>query len=308
MNTENKLIEDFLQTTCRFITTEERAKDIRDELLDHLENHKASFYSQGFSEEEATKEALKQMGDPCILGKSYKDPLHNRCLLLAGILGIMLLLSTLRPFFSTYHYFSTLNTIMDLLILTCYIPFILLLLRTNMAFKHYAQQEPLFHIQTYKKLTLDEWVFRGIALFISFPIILLTCITFFDCLGKSWVVIFEDAIDLLDMLLPMLLSIFLFTLNMLSQNHAVAYTDGLLTATYFISWQDIQSYRWITEHIKGKTYYKLEIKKKKGLSSRLKDLYLGKAMSPGTIKVSIYQKSLLTELLATYNIPHTRYM
>lgn len=308
MNADQKLIEDFLQSTCRFITTEERAKDIRDELLDHIESHRASFHSQGLSDEEATKEALKQLGDSQLLSKSYKEPPYNRRLLYAGILALLLLLNIVVPFFSTSQHFFILGTIINTLILAGYLPFIIILLQTNTTFKHYAHQEPLFYIQTYKKPTIDDWLLRGIFVFISIPLLLLSGITLLECLGETWEVVFQNVIDLLEHLLPFLILSFLFIIITPSLNHAIAYTDGLLTATHFIFWEDIQSYRWSSEHIKGKPYYRLELKKKKQLSFRLRDWYLGKNMSIGAIKVSSFQKSLVTELLDSHHIPSTRYM
>ena len=66
-------IEVFLQSVCRFISTEESAKDIRDELEDHISSYIEEYMDEGMDLDEATNKALEQMGDPRQLSELYKE-------------------------------------------------------------------------------------------------------------------------------------------------------------------------------------------------------------------------------------------
>ncbi|MGL6105576.1 permease prefix domain 1-containing protein [Romboutsia sp.] len=70
-------IENFLQSVCRFISTEEKAKEIQDELRDHICSCVEDYVKNGVSTCDATSIALKQMGDPSALSKLYKDKTSN---------------------------------------------------------------------------------------------------------------------------------------------------------------------------------------------------------------------------------------
>lgn len=77
MTIENNTIENFLQSACSFISTEEKAKDMKDELEDHIYSYIEEYTQDGISSNAATNMALKQMGDPDILSKIYKDKIYK---------------------------------------------------------------------------------------------------------------------------------------------------------------------------------------------------------------------------------------
>ena len=78
MATEKNAIEKFLQSVCRFVSTEERARDIKDELRDHIDSYIYEYTNDGLSIEDATSKALKQMGDPCTLSSKFKDKISKK--------------------------------------------------------------------------------------------------------------------------------------------------------------------------------------------------------------------------------------
>lgn len=72
----NKLIQSFLQATCRQIRFKSIHKSIIDELSDHIEEQKCEYIKQGFDEETAVIKTLDQMGDPVLVGKQL-DMAHR---------------------------------------------------------------------------------------------------------------------------------------------------------------------------------------------------------------------------------------
>lgn len=67
MDLQKNSIDLFLQSVCRFVWDDEKAKDIQDELKDHISSYVEEYMDEGMNIDEATNEALKQMGDPNVL-------------------------------------------------------------------------------------------------------------------------------------------------------------------------------------------------------------------------------------------------
>jgi cell division protein FtsW (lipid II flippase) len=114
MSEHNKTIQEFLQTACNQIRYKSVHKSIINELTDHIEEQKNQYIKEGLSEEDATKKAIEQMGDPVLVGKEL-DKAHRprtewSILSLVAILvliggGVQLLISTT----STMHTDSFIN-------------------------------------------------------------------------------------------------------------------------------------------------------------------------------------------------------
>lgn len=102
MNSQNS-IDNFLQSVCRFISTEEKAKDIQDELKDHIYSYIEEYTEDGMSSKDATTMALKQMGDPNSLSKLYKDKLCKANRIMRIISRLLLLFVYI---ISDFIYFS----------------------------------------------------------------------------------------------------------------------------------------------------------------------------------------------------------
>lgn len=116
MNMQNNSIENFLQSVCKFIRTEEKAKDIQDELRDHIYSYIEEYTKDGMSTDAAITMALKQMGDPNILSKIYKDKTSKFSRLLHIFLVIIVLsISTFSGLaFSYINNFNNLNMFLSL--------------------------------------------------------------------------------------------------------------------------------------------------------------------------------------------------
>jgi len=73
---KNKYVKEFLETVCREVRTKSVHKDITEELEAHIEDQKNSYIKEGLDEETATTKAIKQMGDPVLIGKQM-DMTHR---------------------------------------------------------------------------------------------------------------------------------------------------------------------------------------------------------------------------------------
>ena len=300
MNAEKKSIESFLQSVCRFISTEEKAKDIQDELRDHIYSYIEEYTEDGMSTDTATTMALKQMGDPNILSKIYKDKTSKFSRLLHIFLVVIVLSISIISgvAYSYINSFNNLNMFFISALLIIFIDlclgiYIIDVIKTYKKERELSNLYPLFYIQSYKSSIWEEKVIKYAQVFlliVSF-ILLISILNKFSHIESSEI-----------------LSTFLFNLNSLScfiyiiiylsiltpkGKHTFAYSDGILTFKYFIPWNNIQGYMWSKESINGKVCYSLEFSLKK--SSKILS---GRA----PIKVSSSQVNLINELLRSNNI------
>lgn len=69
----NEAMEEFIQKVISQVHTEEEAREIREELTDHIESLISDYEENGYRHEAATHKALLQMGDPKEIGYSFTD-------------------------------------------------------------------------------------------------------------------------------------------------------------------------------------------------------------------------------------------
>lgn len=93
---KNSDIEDFLDTTCSKIKHISVREEIRNELYEHIIENKERYICNGFSDSEAGKKAIKDMGDPEIISKDFNN-IYKRTLdwKLVAIFGILLLINVI---------------------------------------------------------------------------------------------------------------------------------------------------------------------------------------------------------------------
>lgn len=295
MNEENKNIQRFLQSACRFISTEERAIEIQDELRDHIYSYIEEYIEDGMGEEDATNMALKNMGDPNTLSKTYRDKTYRYRRLLHVSL-IILLLSINAFSMIAYDRINGTNISITLFfIIFINISFGLYtigLIKTFKKDKELSKIEPIFYIQSYKYSTWDEKAIRcGQVLLIAISsLILINYIGNLDSRSPDALSNFLSTVDYITILLYF--TIFISIYSPKSKN-AIVYTEGILTYQSFMPWNNIQGYRLDKELIKGKTYYSL-------VFSLKKTPRFSKGTSP--IKISLSQIGLINELFKNNNI------
>lgn len=305
MSKQKNTIENFLQCACKFISTEEKAKDLQDELRDHIYSYIEEYSKDGMSTEEATTLALKQMGDPNTLSKIYKDKIykHNK---LFRIFSILLL--TLIFIFSDFVYFSINNymtlegffsIILTIIIAAQCVGEVVELIRIVKKDNKLSKEEPLFYIQSYKQSIWDEKVLKYIQIFY-----LLICLILLISLIKNFnnmrsVEVFSSSLMTINSLSFVLLLIMNTSLFNPKRKNAITYKEGILMFNSFVPWKSISGYMWTKEVIKGKACYSLEFSTKK-TSFLVKSPLISNDRAP--IKVSSSQVSLLNELFKSNNI------
>lgn len=305
MSKQKNTIENFLQCACKFISTEEKAKDLQDELRDHIYSYIEEYSEDGMSTEEATTLALKQMGDPNTLSKIYKDKIykHNK---LFRIFSILLL--TLIFIFSDFVYFSInnymtleglLSIILTIIISAQCVGEVVELIRIVKKDNELSKEEPLFYIQSYKQSIWDEKVLKYIQIFY-----LLICLILFISLIKNFnnmrsIEVFSSSLMTINSLSFVLLLIMNTSLFNPKRKNAITYKEGILMFNSFVPWKSISGYMWTKEVIKGKPCYSLEFSTKK-TSFLVKSPLISNDRAP--IKVSSSQVSLLNELFKSNNI------
>lgn len=305
MNKQKNTIENFLQCACKFISTEEKAKDLQDELRDHIYSYIEEYSKDGMSTEEATTLALKQMGDPNTLSKIYKDKIykHNK---LFRIFSILLL--TLIFIFSDFVYFSInnyitlegfLSIILTIIIAVQCVSEAVQLIAIVKKDNELSKEEPLFYIQSYKQSIWDEKVLKYIQIFY-----LLICLMLFISLIKNFnnmrsIEVFSSSLMTINSLSFVLLLVMNTSLFNPKRKNAITYKEGILMFNSFVPWKSISGYMWTKEVIKGKACYSLEFSTKK-TSFLVKSPLISNDRAP--IKVSSSQVSLLNELFKSNNI------
>lgn len=99
--------QEYLQTVRKQVYYIFDRNAIEEELNQHLEDSTSDFIEQGYSQEDAEKQALQQMGNPITLGKMLNKAHHPLlgylCMASSTILTILLVLSFLRIFSLSFH-------------------------------------------------------------------------------------------------------------------------------------------------------------------------------------------------------------
>ena len=305
MNNQKNTIENFLQCACKFISTEEKAKDLQDELRDHIYSYIEEYSEDGMSTEDATTLALKQMGDPNILSKIYKDKIYKHSKLFR-IFSIVLL--TLIFICSDFVYFSInnyitlegfLSIILTIIISAQCFGEVVELIRIVKKDNELSKEEPLFYIQSYKQSIWDEKALKCVQIFY-----LLICLVLFISLINKFsniksMEVFSSSLMTINSLSFVLLLVMNTSLFNPKRKNAITYNEGILMFNSFVPWKSISGYMWTKEVIKGKTCYSLEFSTKK-TSFLVKSPLISNDRAP--IKVSSSQVSLLNELFKSNNI------
>lgn len=301
MNTQNKSVEKFLQSTCKFISTEERAKDIQDELRDHVSSYIEEFTQEGMEYEEATNMALKQMGDPDVLSEIYKSESNkSKRLFKSFLIGITLLLYVGAEIVDTY--ISNSNVFISasfVIVMTlCYGYFILDLIKTHKKDCELSKKEPIFYIQSYKMPTWYEKMAKYIQYFFMGSIILTLVAFLIDFNEIPNNEILKEVLEIIILSKSYLIMVILFSVLSPKNSNNIVYKDGILTLMSFIPFSNVCGYRWTKEHVKGKVCHTLELKLKK--KSKFSNNNAG-------IKVSSYQINLIEEMFRSRSIEQMRY-
>jgi hypothetical protein len=298
MTEEKNTIENFLQSVCRFVSTEERAQDIRDELKDHIDSYIDEYTRDGMNIEDATSKALKQMGDPYTLSTSFKDTISKKNrIFIASLLGFfMIILITLDIYAYMTNVFTFVDALMDVIFIALSIPLINLLIKTSKKSKQLYKEEPLFYIQSYKEFTWYENMLKPIEwlFIISIIIDLIPDFAGFKFITKNGIT-FNNLSTITILIMDLIIIIELCFLIPKAQKNIV-YPEGILTFESFIPWDKIAGYRWVKEHSKNKVIYSIELKFKKKSSSHKYSL------RGQLIKVSSYQINLIDEIFKSNNI------
>lgn len=302
MNREKISIENFLQSVCRFVSTEERAQDIRDELRDHIDSYIDEYTDDGMTIEDSTLKALSQMGDPYALGASFKDNIssHKNIFIVGLIVSFMLILLSIN----IYGYITNTYTYVDIFIhtifLICYIPFVTLLIKTHKKSKKLCKDDPIFYIQSCKKSNWSENILKPIKwlFIISFLLSISSYLIGFKDIPKNE--ISYETLDTLHIVTTNLLMIVVISCSNPKFQNNIVYPDGILTFESFIPWDSIAGYRWVKEHSKNKTIYSIELKFKKKNSDKY-------SFGSKVLKASSYQINLIDEVFKTNNIEQRQY-
>ncbi len=287
MNLQEKRIEEFLESACRFVSTEERANDIQDELRDHISNYIEEYRKEGMDYEEATNEALKQMGDPKILRELYKEkilPKKKFKLIVIGILYAILIYSVVIGNIKYAISYPIVAIALSIVVFS-YTVIIRDFRTANKLRKSLSDKNALFYIQNHKDssiwTTFPKSQLQGMCL--------LTAILNFTLL-----IIGDGAIKtVLGFSVNALLFLVMMIINLpiaVDKEVSIIYEDGIFICDEFISWDKIDGYRWNLQTFMGKSYRFIEFKKK------------GKILNATHASVSDYQVSLIDEVLNTKNI------
>lgn len=309
MNSGKKSIESFLQSVCRFISTEEKAKDIQDELRDHICSYIEEYTKDGIDNEEATVMALKQMGDPNVLSKMYKEKTYKvnrlfRIFSIALISAIFIISDFVYLYINSYKSLEGILSIIISITITCQcVTEIIDFIRICKKDGELSKKDPIFYIQSYKQSIWEERVAKYIQLiFLAICFILLISLIVKFSKMESIETLLSSllTINILSLMLLMMMSISI--LNPKRKN-TIVYDEGILMFSAFVPWDSIGGYMWSKETIKGKDCYSLEFSTKK--TSILKKSSLISA-DRAPIKVSSSQVSLMNELFKKNNIEEIR--
>ncbi|MCR8746861.1 permease prefix domain 1-containing protein [Romboutsia lituseburensis] len=299
MTTKESTVDKFLQSVCRFVSTEERAQDIKDELKDHIESYICEYTNDGFSIEEATSKALMQMGNPDTLSTDFKDKVSNKNRIFT--ISLFLFFITSLSSMTIYAYINNTYSIIDLLvnmaIFVLYLPLIFGTIKAYKKSKTLSKKEPIFHIQSYKEPNWYESVLKPTKWFFILSIIFLVLGFLVDFKDIPKNELLKETLDMMHVLNLYVISIVMFSCLSPKKQNNIVYDEGILTFENFIPWDNISAYRWTKEHSKNKVINSIELKFKSGRS-----------YTQRIIKVSSYQMNLVDEVFKSNNIEKRQFL
>lgn len=292
-------IELFLQSVCRFVSTEEKAKDIRDELQDHISNYIEEYMDEGMDLNQATNEALKQMGDPSMLSEFYKEEPYSY----KRIFKIILVsIFSFTCVFSKFIHDKLNNSnmivtyILMIIFILCYGYFIFEEIKLHKMKVQFSIKDPIFYIQNYKASILNEKLDKG-TWYLFAVIGILNLILFVTLHSKTEGKFFySQLLNNVTICSSYIILALMTSITNYNKDKSIVYADGIFALDDFISWDDIQGYRWEQIRENDKIYNLLEI-----------NLKGDKILSRKVIKVSSFQVNLIEELFLSKNIEKKRY-
>lgn len=300
MTIENNTIENFLQSACKFISTEEKAKDMKDELKDHISSYIEEYTQDGMSSNAATNMALKQMGDPDVLSKIYKYNKLFRIFSLIIITFIFIFSDFAYIFLNSFNNFqiflcSSFTILISLQSIFEIVDFIRIIKKDG----ELSKEDPLFYIQSYKESIWDEKAMRYIQTFLfGFCLILfVSLINKFNNIESIEVLSSSlETINSISFILLILMSVSIFNPK---RKSAVVYNEGILMFNSFVPFSSINGSMWSKENINGKACYSLAFSTEKTSFIKKSSLISNERAS---IKVSSSQITLLNKLFKSNNI------
>ncbi|WP_234032998.1 FtsW/RodA/SpoVE family cell cycle protein [Paenibacillus faecalis] len=96
----NKAVKEFLDSICRHVRAKELHPEIREEISGHIVERAESLQMEGYTEESAIQEAVKQMGSASVIGRSLHQA-HRP--LLNWRMSIMIVLMSLIGLFGVLN-------------------------------------------------------------------------------------------------------------------------------------------------------------------------------------------------------------
>lgn len=95
--------KDYLKKLTKQISVGHARKEIMEEYIAHMEDHKEALMDQGFSEAAAEREVLKQLGDPTAIGREL-NKVHRRGIewTMTGYFLICAIIINVVPYFFGY--------------------------------------------------------------------------------------------------------------------------------------------------------------------------------------------------------------
>ena len=157
MDLQKNSIDLFLQSVCRFVWDDEKARDIQDELKDHISSYIEEYMDDGMNIDDATNEALKQMGDPNVLSEFYKEkilPKRKWKLFLLGFACVLLIYSSI--IMSQTKGFEIFFYVIALSITLFYVSMVYDFRETNKIRKSISEKEAVFFIRNQKKFCINN--------------------------------------------------------------------------------------------------------------------------------------------------------
>lgn len=284
---KHEKVELFLDELANQIHTEHEAKDIKDELYDHIENSIDEYVDMDYGIETAISKSLLSMGDPKEIGYSFTnyDLMKKRKMLMYffKIFGMMLFMSIVL--FIDYREFiiNGDQTGVSMMILSISVIYFSL----TMPLKMFARplrsldinKTPLFIIWPVKKKLDLEYKFL-MLIFSPIPI-LMTAITFYESAAENRLIYTSAILGLF------ILSIFMF---LHSEKYRIPkymiIEDGVIIKNKFTSWTAIEGCQWRSIKEKDKILHTLTFTNKKRLSVTSK------------IVISDRQKAFLSKILS----------
>ncbi|WP_270771684.1 permease prefix domain 1-containing protein [Intestinibacter bartlettii] len=286
MDLQKNSIDLFLQSVCRFVWDDEKARDIQDELKDHISSYIEEYMDDGMNIDDATNEALKQMGDPNVLSEFYKEkilPKRKWKLFLLGFACVLLIYSSI--IMSQTKGFEIFFYVIALSITLFYVSMVYDFRETNKIRKSISEKEAVFFIRNQKKFCINNTNYKIGILVVILAIINLVFNIFSLNVPKAFALCY--------CFMPLIF--ILLNCSIGDNDISAVYEDEIFICDRFLYWNNIKGYRYSKQNFDNKEYNFLEIKVSE------------KAFGSKSILISISQMALIDEFFKSKNINKVRH-